>query len=303
MDVLGQDRREGLGRKSDSRISLLLLILVSLVLLLSSLYSAEASVFRKARETVLSAATPILEIFAGPISLVQDAFGQVGDYFAVLEQNKALREENAQLRQWMIEARELRATISNYEALDAYKAPPAATPINGFVVGETNDAFAHSMVVNAGTKDGVKHGQAVVDDLGLVGRIVDVSGSASRTLLLTDIQSRVPVYVDGVFVEGILSGRSTGKPTISLTVEGDFSELAIGQQIFTSGVGGTLPRGLPVGTIAAMRSNEAVIDLHVNYARTRMVRVINYEFPYIEPEPEVSPEEGGDGSSTPSEDA
>jgi len=286
MDVLGKDRREGLGRRSESRISLLLLILVSLILLLSSLYSAEASVFRKARETVLQAASPILEIFAGPISAVQDVFGQVGDYFSILEQNKALREENAQLRQWMGEARKLRATIANFEALDAYHAPPEATPINGFIIGETNDAYAHSMIVNVGNKDGVKRGLAVVDDLGLVGRIVDVSGNASRTLLLTDVQSRVPVYVDGIFVDGILAGRSDGKPVISYTIEGDFSALEEGMEVLTSGAGGSLPRGLPVGLVARIGDGEAIIDLHVNYARTRMVRVIDYAFPYVAPDVE-----------------
>lgn len=300
MDVLDQDRREGLGRRSESRISLLLLILVSLILLLSSLYSAEASVFRKARETVMDVASPVLAIFSGPIAAIQDGLGQLNDYFAVLEQNKALREENAQLRQWMVEARELRSTIANFKALNAYHAPPDALPINGFVIGDTNDAYTHSMIVNAGSNAGARRGQAVVDDFGLVGRVVDVSGGASRVLLLTDVQSRVPVYVDGVFVEGILAGRSDGRPAISFTIEGDFSGLEEGMDVLTSGAGGSLPRGLPVGTLSRISANEAVVDLHANYARTRMVRIINYQFPYLapgandveeaEPEPESGPE-------------
>ena len=128
MEYLGQDRREGLGRKAHSRFVLILLILVSVLLLLSSLYSAQASVFKKAREGVMDAASPVLTLFSGPVAYVHGVFGSIGDYFSVMEQNKALREENAELRQWMNEALELRETIATYEALQGYLAPPEAQP-------------------------------------------------------------------------------------------------------------------------------------------------------------------------------
>src|SRR3990167_1195699 len=111
MDILGQERREVFGGRSNSQVGLLLFSLVSLILLLSSLYAAEASVFKKARETALEAASPVLALFSGPIGWVHDKIGDVGDYFRALEQNKALREENAALRQWEEEARSLRAVI------------------------------------------------------------------------------------------------------------------------------------------------------------------------------------------------
>ncbi|MBB5518372.1 rod shape-determining protein MreC [Amphiplicatus metriothermophilus] len=283
MDVLGQNRREGLGRKANSRFVLLLMMLVSAVLLLSSLYSAEASVFRKARESVIDAAAPVLEVLARPIAYIQGLVGDVRDYFNVLEQNQALREENAELRQWMNEALHLRETIAVYERLQTYHAPPEATPIDGFVIGESNDAFARSMLVNAGAADGVRRGQAVVDDMGLVGRIVEVGAHASRLLLLTDIQSRVPVYVEEAGVEGILVGRTKARPAIRFTENSDPIPFTPGQRVMTSGSGGTMPRGLAVGVIAGERDGEAIVDLYANYARTRMVRILVYEFPAFEP--------------------
>ncbi|MEL6362212.1 MAG: rod shape-determining protein MreC [Pseudomonadota bacterium] len=275
---LGQERREGIGRKPDSRVTLLLLFLVSFFFLLSSLYAAEASVFRKARESALEVASPVLSVFAGPAAFIQDRIGSVRDYFAVLEQNKALREENAALREWAREARSLRTIVATYEDLGAYRAPPPIAPINAFVVGETNDAFAHSMILNAGRKDSVARGQAVVDAEGLIGRIVDVSNSASRVLLLTDVQSRVPVYVEGAEIEGILAGRTSSRPTISFVLSADVSALEAGQTVFTSGAGGTLPRGLPIGEIVRPSAERAEVKLAANFAKTRLVRVINYEF-------------------------
>jgi len=283
MEFLGQDKREGLGRKAHSRFVLVLLMLVSILLLLSSLYSAQASVFKKAREGVMDAASPVLSFFSAPINYVHEVAGSVGDYFNVMEQNKALRAENAELRQWMVEALELRETVSTYNALQGYQAPPSVQPVTAFVIGESNDAFARSMIVNAGRARNVEVGQAVVDDHGLIGRIVEAGGAASRVLLLTDIQSRIPVYVEGADVEGILVGNTRANPIITVTVTSDDVEYAPGQRVMTSGSGGALPRGLPVGEVSGERNGDIVVDLYTNYARTRMVRVINYAFPTVEP--------------------
>ena len=282
MEFLGQDRREGLGRQANSRFALVLLLTVSGILLLSSLYSAQASVFKKAREGVLDATAPVLELFSGPVAYVNGLVGNVSDYFSILEQNEALREENAELRQWMNEALELRKIVASYEGIQTYHAPPGAQPIDAHVIGEANDAFARSMIVNAGRSDNVEAGLAVVDDRGLVGRVVDTGGAASRVLLLTDVQSRIPVYVEEAGLEGILAGNTRGKPTISITENNDEIVVAPGQRVLTSGAGGVMPRGLPVGVVGVEGSDDIIIDLYANYARTRLVRIINYEFPAID---------------------
>lgn len=285
MEFLGRETRERFGLRSRSQVGILLFSLVSVILLLSSLYSAEATVFKKAREAAIETASPLLEFLSAPIGWISDRFGAMSDYFRVLEQNEALREENAALRQWEEEARSLRGVITALEELDAYKAPPPAKPINAFVIGEANDAYAHSMIVNAGAEDGVIRGFAAVDERGMVGRIVDVSGNAARILLLNDVQSRIPVFVEDSFVEGILIGRSTAQPTIAITRMANGDLIKPGQRVITSGAGGVLPRGLAVGVIAEVSEKEAFVDLAADYARSRMVRIINYKFPDVDPTP------------------
>jgi len=289
MELLGRETRERFGLRSRSQVGILLFSLVSVMLLLSSLYSAEASVFKKAREAAIETASPVLQFLAGPIGWIEDRLGAIGDYFLVLEQNKALREENAALRQWEDEARSLRSVISALEELDAYTAPPAARPINAFVIGEANDAYVHSMIVNAGAKEGVIRGFAAVDERGMVGRIVDVSQNAARILLLNDVQSRIPVFVEGSFVEGLLVGRSTARPTIAITRLANGDLIQPGQRVVTSGAGGVLPRGLTVGVIAEVSAKEATVALAADYARSRMVRIIDYKFPDVDPTPIGSP--------------
>ncbi len=286
MEVLGEDRREGLGRKVTPRLSLLLLLLVSIILLLSSLYTAEASVFRKARESVLDATEPFLSAFSVPINFVNGIFGSVSDYINVVDENKALRQENAELRQWMEEALALRELVSVYEKLQTYETPPDVLPIDAHVISDSNDVFAKSMVVNVGRSRQAKIGMAVVNEAGLVGRIIEAGQSASRVLLLTDIQSRIPVYVEGANVEGILIGRTGERPVISFTNQVLSAPLQKGAKVLTSGAGGVLPGNIPVGLLYEGGENEVAVNLHAEYTKTRLVRVLDYDFPVVDVLPE-----------------
>jgi rod shape-determining protein MreC len=114
-------------------------------------------------------------------------------------------------------------------------------------------------------------------------------------LLLNDVQSRVPVYVEGVYVEGILAGNSGGRPTLLFTNTDDLDAVPNGALVYSSGAGGVMPRGIPVGTVAERSDEGVLVDLKANYARTRIVRVVKFDFPTVveEPAPErpLSPSE------------
>lgn len=283
MEVLGHESRENFGRRTSSRFVLVLMILASFIMLASSLYSAEASVFKKAREGVMDFAAPVLEALARPFAFVQDRVGDLRDYFHVLEMNQALREENTELRQWMEEAVRLRGDIRTFERLQDFAADLETTPIDAFIIGESNDAFSKSMLVNAGAEDGVRRGMAVIDENGLLGRIVEVGVRASRVLLLTDVQSGVPVFVEETGLEGILKGRTGARPVIDFAAATVAVVFKPGQRVITSGAGGALPRGLVVGRIIGDAKGQAVVDLNAKYASARLVRVINYQFPEFLP--------------------
>lgn len=300
MEVLGEDRREGLGRKVTPRVSLLMMLLVSTILLLSSLYSAEASVFRKAREGVLDVTQPFLSTFAAPINFLNSVFGSVGDYFNVVDENRILRQENAQLRQWMEEALALRELVSVFEKLQTYETPPEIIPIDAHVISDSNDVFAKSMIVNAGQSKKVRVGMAVVNEAGLIGRIIEAGGNASRVLLLTDIQSRIPVYVEGANIEGILVGRTGERPVIRFTNQVFTKTLERGARVLTSGSGGVMPSNIPIGTLYDVTQEEISINLFVDYTKTRLVRVLDYDFPEVVPVEITSSEE--EAVQTPPED-
>ncbi len=278
MQELGSQSREGLGRKSNRRLSIIFLLAVSFMMFSFSLYGAQASVFEKARETLLDAAEPVLSLFNAPIRWVDNRFGDITDYFNYLEQNKRLREENAELRVWMNEAVTLRQQVAHYEQLLEMRMETPAEPIDARVVGEAGGPYRRALIINAGRNQNVEQGDAVIDTAGMVGHVVTSGRSASRVLMLTDFSSRIPVFVEEAGIEAILAGRFPDEPVLLFLETRDADEIGAGMRIVTSGTGGKLPRGIPVGSIGNMGDEEITVRLFAKYSRTNAVRVLDYEF-------------------------
>ena len=276
----------GLGARLDSRLrqerkryTLGFLLLLSLILLIVSRHSAEASVFQKARDNVADVAAPLLEVLSGPIQSFNRVWGSVEDYFGVIEENRRLKEERADLLRWRARAVMLEGLIADYEALLNKEPDPPVEYLTAKVIGEIDGPFVDSMIVNVGRRQNINPGQAVVDAYGLIGRVLSSGERASRVLLLSDLNSKIPVYIEGADEQAILSGRNEGAPILEFVDAVDVSAFQQGQRIVTSGKGGVLPRGLPVGVISSTGGEAATVALYSNFDRTEFVRVLQYDFP------------------------
>ncbi len=278
MQELGSYSREGLGRKSNRRLSIIFLLAASLMMFSFSLYGAQASVFEKARGTILDVAEPVLSLFNAPIRWADNRLGDITDYFNYLEQNKRLREENAELRVWMNEAVTLRQQVAYYEQLLDMRMETPAEPIDARVVGEAGGPYRRALIINAGRGQNVEKGDAVINTDGMVGHIVTAGRSASRVLMLTDFSSRIPVFVEGAGIEAILAGRFPDEPVLLFLETRDAEEISAGMRIVTSGTGGKLPRGIPVGNIGVIGEEEITVRLFAKYNSTDAVRVLDYAF-------------------------
>ncbi|MCI5047299.1 MAG: rod shape-determining protein MreC [Aquisalinus sp.] len=278
MQELGSYSREGLGRKSNRRLSIIFLLAASLMMFSFSLYGAQASVFEKARATILDVAEPVLSLFNAPIRWADNRLGDITDYFNYLEQNKRLREENAELRVWMNEAVTLRQQVAYYEQLLDMRMETPAEPIDARVVGEAGGPYRRALIINAGRGQNVEKGDAVINTEGMVGHIVTAGRSASRVLMLTDFSSRIPVFVEGAGIEAILAGRFPDEPVLLFLETRDAEEISAGMRIVTSGTGGKLPRGIPVGNIGVIGEEEITVRLFAKYNSTDAVRVLDYAF-------------------------
>ena len=157
---------------------------------------ADALLMERIRAQVTDAVAPVLEVLSQPVVAITDVVENIQEITALREENDRLRAERERLLQWQSAARNLEAENRSLRDLLHFKPGPEASYISARVIADTGGAFAHSRVVNAGARDGVRKGQAVITGEGLVGRVAGVGRRAGRVLLITDLNSRIPVLVE-----------------------------------------------------------------------------------------------------------
>ena len=145
----------------------------------------------------------------------------------------------------------------------------------------------HAFIVNVPQDAGVEAGQAVVDDEGLIGRVVSAGATASRVLLLTDLNSRVPVRVEPGGYRAIAVGDNSRFPKIEFLPPE--ARLSPGDQIVTSGHGGLMPPDLPVGIVVMASDGSPRLQTNSEFDRTSAVRLLQYDFPTQQMTPSLRP--------------
>src|SRR5262245_51460467 len=169
----------------------------------------EAPVVERVRTTVVDLLVPILEVMARPIRAVAtlgDRMGAFGDLYA---ENRRLRDETEQLMQWQIIARQLEAENRSLRDLAHFVPEDAVSFVTARVVADVGGTFVRSILVTAGTRDGVAKGQTAMTGDGLVGRVGETGERASRVLLLTDLNSQIPVLLENSRERAILTGDNS----------------------------------------------------------------------------------------------
>ena len=146
------------------------------------------------------------------------------------------------------------------------------------VIIDKKSPFLRSVIVNRGSKDNVILGMAVLDGEFLVGKVVEVNYSTSRVLLLSDLNSKIPISIEPNGLQSILSGSGSSFGEIQYTKE-DY-DLESDFEIFTSGSGGIFRSGIPIGkTIldAGSSLNAVKVKFHSDFSQLRLVKIVSFE--------------------------
>ncbi len=148
------------------------------------------------------------------------------------------------------------------------------------VLLDKNSPFLKSIIVNKGSKDGVKLGMAVLDNQYLIGKIVEVNYSTSRALLVSDLNSKIPISVEPGNFLSILSGTGKSYGKIQYTQQDfNFQESNV---VYTSGSGGIFKSGIPIGKVK-IESNENIrVNFFSNLSQITFVKLISFEKEEIE---------------------
>ena len=139
------------------------------------------------------------------------------------------------------------------------------------VLVDHQSPFLRSIIINKGSKDEVKKGMAVLHGYYLVGKVVEVNYTTSRILLLSDLNSKIPIVVEPSSVHSIMSGNGKKSGIIQYTKNN--IPLKNGSVLYTSGTGSLFKPGIPIGKINNIEDISNV-DFFVDLAQLRFVRIL-----------------------------
>ena len=141
------------------------------------------------------------------------------------------------------------------------------------VLIDKQSPFLKSIIINKGSKNDLKKGMAVLSDDYLIGKIVEINYTTSRVLLLSDLNSRIPVTIEPGSIQSILFGDGKNSGNVQYTK--DNTPIKTGSIIYTSGTGGLLKPGIPVGKIYN-NEKQNTVDFFIDFTQLRYVKVYSY---------------------------
>ena len=222
-----------------------------------------------------AATGPVAGVLAAPVRWAGAVSDYVGGYFFAVSENRRLKAQIAELQPWRDQAIALKNVNARYEAMLGIRTEPPVPMVTARSISESRGPFANARLIDVGSSRGVKIGNPVINEHGLVGRIIGTSGGVSRTLLLTDVTSRTPVLIDRTDARAMLTGDGSGNPRLEF-VRGTDSVRA-GDRILTSGDGGGLPRGVPIGVAARGVDGSWRVKLFSDRGAIDFVRVMLFQ--------------------------
>lgn len=259
-------------RQALGKLTLPVMIAVAFGLML--LGKADTLLAERARMALADALAPIYTMLAQPAS---SARATIADWRALLSlrtENAQLREENERLRRWQAVALTLDAENQRLRANLHWMPDPAPAFVTARVVADAGGVYARAVLLAAGPNHPITKGQIALDERGLVGRVTEVGARTARVLLITDLNSRIPVILENSRARAILVGANTARPRLMYWPEGTLP--AEGERVVTSAETNAFPANLPVGVVRYTANNIAEVDTDAKLDRLEIVRIFDY---------------------------
>ncbi|CAN5439943.1 hypothetical protein BH10PSE5_BH10PSE5_07910 [soil metagenome] len=257
-------------------VALIVAVVVAVALLMSDRRETfQSEAYGVTRQVGDAVAAPVSGALAAPGRWTGLGMENIRDYLFAVSENRKLKAELKEARQWRDVAIALRDTNDRYKSLLGLKTEPPIPMVAARTVTDSRGPFANTRLANAGMEKNIQPGNPVMSESGLVGRVIGVTRGASRILLLTDIASRTPVMIDRTNARAILTGD--GGPNPKLDYLRGKAPVKQGDRVLTSGDGGVLPRGLPVGVAVKGLDGHWRVILASDAAPIDFVRILLFQ--------------------------
>ena len=262
-----------LKKENKQKFSLSALIILTLSILILGRY--DFKVINYAKLSLKEIAYRSTFIFSTPENIIKNGFIATKNHFFVYEENKILKQKVKDLEIRKYNAQYIQTENERLkETLNELKF--SSDEILAKVIVDKQSPFLKSIIVNKGSKHGVILGMGVLDQEYLVGKVVEVNFTTSRVLLLSDLNSKIPVDILPNNIQSILSGTGGDIGKIQYIKEEALIESE--SIVYTSGAGGIFKPGVPIGrTVKNSLNSEINVEFYSEFSQLRFVKLRSYK--------------------------
>ena len=242
-----------LKRSTQQKFSLLTLLLISIfVIILSSLDYKAIRYLKIGINEVVYRSSFVVSI---PENFLKNTFINITDYTTFFNDYKKKKDELNQLKSKNIsseiiqyENKELKELINDYVS--------SSDKLLAKIIVDHDSPFLKSIIINKGSKDGIKIGTNIYDQSYLVGRVIEVNYKTSRVLLLSDLNSNVPVTIAPQNIQAIITGTGNNNGQIKYIKDGLSDKFTKESIVYTSGTGAIFKSGVPIGKLKTLEKDK-----------------------------------------------
>ena len=257
-----------LRRGTQQRFSLFVLVILSVVLIFAE--TIETRPLNKVRSFVKDVVYRSATIVSFPLKNVNKFVGFLENHLNLYSNYNELIKENNELRNNISKTDFLELENSQLRKLIDEQIESPSNLVSARVMLDKQSPYLNSFVINIGSNKGIKNGMAVLDGKNFIGRIVDVNFFSSRVLLVSDLNSKIPVLSEPSGSHAILSGHGTNEPTLEYLSKNN--GIQDDDKIYTSGKEGIFTPGLVVGK-AKIEKNKIKVLLFADLDQITFVNI------------------------------
>lgn len=248
-----------------------LFLLACLIMLIGQ---AQPKLVENIRLKVIDFLVPAYAIIEKPFGVLNSFLQDIQSIGNVLSENKALKEENTQLKGWYHVAMGLAEENVELKNQLHWIPDPALNYITAHIVADSSGIYHKATLVMLQAGHNVHVGEIALDGFGLVGRVTEVGNRSARILLINDITSRIPVMLTISHAQAIMAGDNSIYPKLIFYPE-DKSPVE-GEKVVTDNNGNAFPMGIPVGYVHYIAVNHPVVVPYTSLNRLKIVRIFDY---------------------------
>ena len=266
-----------LKKQTKQKFSLLSLITLSIIILILSSFDY------KIIKTVRSGINEIIYrgsfVISAPEKIVKNLNTEIRNHFGLYSNSKKLENELNEYRSQKISLDILKFENQKFrQQLDDYLI--STEIVFSKIIIDNKSPFLRSIVINKGSRDGIKSGMAVLDQQYLVGKVIEVNFGTSRVLLLSDINSNIPITISPGNLLAIATGTGKDQAKVNFLKKTHFDKITNDSLVYSSGTGGLIKSGVPIGRITNFDSKideDINIEFFSDFSQLQYVSVVAFD--------------------------